>query len=276
MKKYASFLLPALVLAPSLQGAIIYRDDFTRTGNLDGSAPTEGTGTWTSRTSTPTTTTGSAATSTSQSTSYLSFVPENGNIYRISVDVSYPTNTNPPTSTVFYGGLGFFSTSAVNVDGVYASSENTPWLFMRGGYNGGATSESARTGDISVRPSPGTTASNNDTNLTTTSPVTLTMTLDTTGSSWVIRSFYTVGGVETELDSNGGLTGLAHTYTTTQTNALRSGANSIQSVGLSNSSTTATPIVWDNFVLETIPEPSTALLSAGGIGLAFIRRRKGA
>lgn len=151
--------------------------------------------------------------------------------------------------------------------------ENTPWMFIRGGYSGAGTATSARAGDISVRAYPGG-LSNNDTSLTTTSVTTLTLTLDTTDSgSWVLRTFYTVGGVETELDSNGDSGGLANIYSGTNTNSLRSGPNSIQYVGLSNSNTTATPIQWDNFVLETIPEPSTALLSVGGLALAFVRRR---
>lgn len=274
MKPIVPLLLPiAVASCPTLHGAIIYSDDFSGTGNLNGSAPDVRpvAETWLSRTTaTAVTTNGSTANATSGSTSSLPFTAASGNIYRIAADVTYSAST---TGASVFGGIGFFDADVAGAGGTDNSynnfTESTPWVFIRAGYTG-TPAEDIRIGDISVRPNQSVGITNNDTNLTVTSPITLSLILDTTVSTaWTLRAFYGA----TELDANGATAGLMLTYNSTQSAAL---ATAITHVGLSNSNTSSITARWDNFVLETIPEPSSALLAAGGLGLALSRRRRSA
>lgn len=278
MKKHflCAPLIAVSAMAPGVRAAVIYSDDFSSGTagvpvNLNGTSPDAAPGgeTWLSRTTaTAVTSNGTTANGLSGSTSSLPFTPVTGNIYRVAADISYSGTSS--TVSVF-GGMGFFNATAsgAGTDVSYNTGETTPWIFIRGGHPSGASSN-AQTGDISTRINQGNGLVNSDTSLTVTTPVTLSLILDTTVSTaWTLRAFYG----NTELDINGGAAGTMFTYSSVASAALASGTTSITSVGLSNSNTASLTASWDNFILETIPEPSSAMLALGGLGLCFIRRR---
>lgn len=251
----STFAILALVaLSGPASAAIIFSDSFSNNGALNGSVPTTrpGTQTWTSTSSV----TGGALNVAAITTSFLAWTPQANEIYRLSVNI---TSSAAITSTSTYAGFGFFASSATTANTYALSSATTPWAFVR---TGNETSSSI--GDTSVRPTGGTTTDLN-TNLTVTNPMNLALVLNTNDTS-------ATSGVQWSLSFwiNGVQQGATTTYTEVETTAL---AAAIKSIGLTGA-TTGNSVSYDNFVLETIPEPSHLMLSASALGLLAIRRRR--
>lgn len=233
--------------------AIIFSDTFSNDGALTGSVPTirPGSETWTS----VSTVAGGKLDVAAITSSYIAWTPQANQIYRLSVDV---TSSGTTTSTSTYAGLGFFG-SSVSTGGTYATSANTPWAFVR---TGSTTSTSI--GDTAFRPL-GVTTSDQNTNLTVTNTMNLGLVLNTNdtsvtvGTQWSLSFF--VNGVQR---------GSTFTYSDTESAAL---LTAITSIGLTGA-TSGNTVSYDNFVLETIPEPSHLMLSASALGLLAIRRRR--
>lgn len=250
-----SFAICAIVAwSGPASAAIIFSDTFSNNGDLNGSAPTirPGTETWTSTS----TVAGGSANVGAITSSYLAWTPQQNQIYRLSVDV---TSSGVSTTASTYAGFGFFG-SSVTTGGTYATtSANTPWAFLRTG-----NTTTTAIGDTAFRPL-GATTSDRDTNHTVTNTVALALVLNTNdtsataGTQWSL-SFY----------SNGVQRGPTYTYTDAESTALLA---AITSIGLTGA-TTGNSVSYDNFVLETIPEPSSLMLSASALGLLAIRRRR--
>lgn len=247
-------LLAYFAFGSSASAAIIFSDDFSVAAALNGTAPDTrpGTETWVSSS----TTAGGVLPVAATTTSYLPWTPTAGNIYSLSVDA---TSSATSTSST-YAGFGFFSASATIANTYALSGANTPWAFMR---TGNPTASSI--GDTAFRPM-GSSGADQNTNLTVTSPRRLELVLNTTdtdaittGVQWSLA--FLVDGIQV---------GATYTYSETESNQLLA---NITSVGLTGA-TNGNSVSYDNFLLQTIPEPSHFMLAASGLGLLAIRRRK--
>ena len=233
--------------------AIIFSDTFSNNGALNGSAPTVRPGgeTWSSTSTVASGSLNVAATTSS----FIAWTPQANEIYRLSVDIR---SSGTVSSTSTYGGFGFFGNSVTTAN-TYAGSANTPWGFIR---TGNPTSTSI--GDTVFRPL-GVATSDQNTNLTVTNTINLALVLNTNDTSGT-------AGVQWSLSFfiNGNQQGATYTYSAAETTAL---AAAITSIGLTGS-TDVNSVSYDNFTLETIPEPSGLMLSASALGLLAIRRRR--
>jgi len=239
--------------------AIIFSDTFSGTGNLNGTVPDDrpGTETWTSGTTEPIPTVGSGTANVAfTGSSYLAWTPSSGAIYSLSVDMKSSGTT---TATSTFAGFGFFNSGASTT--TYAgSSSTTPWAFIRTG-----NISAGSIGDVVVRPL-GSSGNDINTNYTVTNTIKLELILNTTdtdvvtnGDQWSLM--FLVNGVQI---------GTTTTYNEADSTAL---LNGIKRIGLTNA-TDSNAVTYDNFVLQTIPEPSTAAVLSGGLGLLALRRRK--
>lgn len=118
--------LAGLALAAgSLQAAVIYSDIFSDTGNLIGSSPDLGVGTWTG--STQWNEDGITATISGgdDGSAFLAFTPTDGNIYTLSATVSVPSTG--------WLALGFAATDTNG--GEFWEDGTAPWVIIRSSCN---------------------------------------------------------------------------------------------------------------------------------------------
>jgi hypothetical protein len=255
-----------LAATPAFAAAtILYSDNFdgASTAVLNGTTPdiTIGANTWTAKNTTETSfradgsiagTSGTTAQNTGSA--FLSFTPEAGKVYTLSVTLSQPTGT----VAAEWVGIGFSNSLTVdNSHNVAAPNGGMPWVLWRNG--------AAHTNQDNVEAYPGRGAftSNGAASVDATGTKTLTVELNTLGSAWSAR--WLVDG--TSLYS--------YTY-----KALASDPGSFQNfdgnpiinqISLSRSRFTAP--VFDSLTFTAIPEPSTALAGVL-LGAGLLRRRR--
>lgn len=255
-----------LFCAAPAHAAVIFSDNFSTDGILNGTAPATrpGAETWTARTTAPATNVSAGvAVATTTASSYLSWTPSAGNIYSLSADIKFATTTNASN----FAGIGFFD-SGVTVTSAFSEvTPNSPWAFIRGG-NG----DSNLIGDVDFRANGSTSSpstAQRDTNYTATVFHNLQFILNTNDTSATAGTQFSLMFLVDGLQI-----GNTYTYSDVQSADLLSGVNSITSVGLTGV-TANNDTSFDNFILQTIPEPSVALLGAlGALGL-LRRSRKG-
>lgn len=179
-------------------------------------------------------------------------------VYDLSVDLTQPTVTSPVQSWVGFGFANGNASAAWDPAQNHVGDNGAPWLIFRLNgadvfFGGPNTGNSVQLGTIS-----------------TGTPHTFTVELDTTGAAWKANAF--LDG--SQLDLNGGAAGNSFTYTTNP---------AARYVGISTGVNTATGTnsgvaTVDNFVLTgpvPAPEPGTvALLGLAGVGLLAKRRRR--
>lgn len=224
--------------AQAVTAAVIYSDSFTRTGDLNGTAPdvAPGAETWTS-TNWETTGTVSSA-SSNGAAGYLPFAPSAGTVYTLSADIDVTSTTH---AQHFYG-IGF--TTAIHAN----PFENpVPAYLFEGGSNGWDAFAAANNGGVG-NVAQGTAPAG---------AVTYAIELDTTAAAWTAKFFVNGGEVA------------SHTYVTNPTiNYVALGDWHAESGGTDGS--------LDNFTLSQVTVPAPAALPAGlGIlGLIALRRRR--
>jgi len=253
---FLAFVAAAVSTGSPVSAAVIYSDSFSTNGALGGAAPDvrPGTQTWTSN---MTVASGGLAVS-SAATSFLPFTITAGNIYSLAVDV---TSAASITGTSTFAGLGFFNSNAVAGDVITNRSPSTPWAFIRT-----SNPTTGSIGDTAYRPN-GSTGTEVDTNFTVTNTNRLELILNTndTNAGTAGDQFsltFLVNGVQR---------GTTYTYNATESAALLA---NIAFVGLTHATNSGNVATYDNFVLQTIPEPSSLLIGASGMALLAIRRRK--
>ena len=219
------------------KAAVIYSDSFTRTGDLNGTAPdvAPGAETWTS-TNWETTGTVSSA-SSNGAAGYLPFVPSAGTVYTLSADIDVTVTTH----ALHFYGIGF--TTAIHAN----PFENPVPAYLYEGQSNGwdafaAANNGAHPGNVGSGTAPA-------------GAVTYAIELDTTAAAWTAKFFVNGGEVA------------SHTYVTNPTiNYVALGDWHAESGGNDGS--------LDNFTLSQIPEPgSLALLGLGGLLIGARRRR---
>ena len=219
----------------SANAAVIYSDSFTRTGDLNGTAPdvAPGAETWIS---TDWETTGTAASAVdNDGAAYLAFTPSAGTVYTLSADID--VTTGHPS---WFYGIGFTTGTPASpfenpVPAYLFEGQNNGWDAIAAGNNG-------TTGNVGTGTAPA-------------GAVTYAIELDTTAAAWAAKFFVNGGEVA------------SHTYVTNPIiNYVAVGNWYAENNGNDGS--------LDNFTLSQIPEPSTtALLGLGGLAL-ILRRRK--
>ncbi len=215
---------------------IIFEDDFDRDGILNGTAPdlaNPGGVLWQDVGSNVTTSTANGGGAISGGASNLAFTPSAGYIYTLSIDV---TVTNSTTSWISFGFTDSLSHSA-------NPFEPSSTMLLRGTADGSGNWVQGFRGPFeqyTASPGPAANPFGVENNLA--------IVLDTTGAQWSTSSYV-----------NGELAG-TYVYTTNPT---------IAGVGI-NFGTAAT---FSHFTLSAVPEPATAVLLIGGLGLLTARRR---
>ena len=248
----AAVLAVALLAAPTMAG-VIYSDDFSGTGSLNGTTTDVGGGLWQSNNNYSAT----GAITSGAGSATIAFTPETGMIYTLSADV---TLTNTDTN---WFGIGF----ADRVD-TYFDPESGDYRYAAGGpvphnyYRFTNAQFNPGRGWVRTAPVGGQTARDfgvadlvDDADYIDIEGANVTLNLkavlDTSGTDWSIT--YYVNGA------------LLSSYT--------GGPVTIDAVGFtSNAGAIGT---YGNFVLtETIPEPATiGLLAFGGLVSLMHRRR---
>jgi hypothetical protein len=244
----------ALLTVGAQAVTIIYQDDFSTSGALNGSTPDVGASNWTS--STLFTSDGSVASrtasSSSQASATLPFTVVAGNIYELRATLSVTATSGSGSRWI---SLGFFdSTLATNENS--PQQDNGPWMLLR--YDLGSVS-GTDPNTIVFFSSTSASAVNFDETADGRTNVDVLLTLDTTGTLWTV-------GMEvdgTVFDLNGVGAGTLFQYTTNPTIAL---------VGFNTTANTAVNV--DNFSLVAVPEPSGPWLAALGAGGLVLRRRR--
>lgn len=253
--QFLSLALASLAFTASSSAATYYQDDFSGTAGspLNGTAPDvrPGTQTWSANSFFTLTGTPSAnvAADNSGRGAYLPFVPQNGFLYDLRVTVKFAAEINQSRSLQ----LGFLEFEPAGATGrVVATGDGGPAFFLRNNgtyqarYDGGLPS-AASMPEGSISPT------------LVDEPHTMRLTLDTSGTAWVMRAYF--DGIEV---------GTAFTYATNPTNILAVGisANASNSVGATGEFT--------NFILtaDAIPEPSAAFLLSAGLCSVMLRRRR--
>jgi hypothetical protein len=179
-------------------------------------------------------------------------------VYDLSVDLTQPTVSSPVQSWVGFGFANGNASSAWDPTQNHVGNNGAPWLIFR--LNGA---------DVFFG-GPNTTSSVAAGTVSTGTPHTFTVELDTTGANWKANAF--LDG--SQLDLNGGAAGSSFTYATNPA-ARYVGVSTGVNVSSGTNSGVATV---DNFVLTgpvPAPEPGTVgLLSLAGFGLLAKRRRR--
>ena len=257
--------LAALSLTPSLSsGFVIFSEDFAGTsggvGSLDNTLEDQSGAQWSANGFA--TDNGVLNTGQFEGSAVLAFTPMVGNIYSLSLDVTSSSNR--------WVGLGF-STNGPVENGAgdaqlnrpgdrFAQSGGQSWFLYRPDANSVAE-------EVQIFGGPNTANGIADTDVdfdaTITAPRTLTVILDTTadlsGASY--QADYFIDGVS--LLSAGPAT-------------ISQPLSSIGVVGFTfegPAGGATPPITVDNFLFESIPEPSTTILAALGV-LGLMRRRR--
>ncbi|MFA7345234.1 MAG: hypothetical protein WC003_13100 [Terrimicrobiaceae bacterium] len=251
-KKMVSTLIAGVVLA-GLAGSvsaqtIIYSDGFTGSaGSLNGRAPEtrsgtdggSGSATWvTSGPGTISLTGGGMASipvvgGGSPSYATLPFVPTSGKVYELTVDLN-PINA----ANSNWLAMGFSSGTTPSI------ANSVPWMLYREEGDGNAFNQ----GTSSTFGSFGTVGSTSD-------PMKITFTLDTTQAAWSATlsvfnlTTQTAVVVGTPTFNYGGSLGIQSVFIS----AWAGGAGD-----------------FDNFSLSVVPEPSTCALLLGGIGIVSV------
>jgi hypothetical protein len=229
----------ALAYTPVASAAVIYQDNFNRTGDLSGSTPTITTGgnTWSSANWS---TDGSAA--KPDAAGYMAILPFNpvqGNIYTLSASM----NPTVPADSPSWFALGFTNRNAT--DNWFAGAQNSASIFARVSNN--AYPDFYAQG-------PGTGGIGNLGNYTDGVAHVYSITLDTTaGNSANWTASYSVDGTQVIAP-----TALGYNPT-------------INYVGFGADASAGT---IDNFSLTVVPEPSTYALVVGGIATLLLSRRR--
>ena len=230
----------ALAYVPVASAAVIYQDNFNRTGDLSGSTPTITTGgnTWSSANWS---TDGSAA--KPDAAGYMAILPFNpvqGNIYTLSASMNPTSPAGEPNWFV----LGFTGRNAT--DNWFAGDQSSASIAARVSNN--------EYPDFYFN-GPGTTAGFGTVGSYAAGAHLYSITLDTTAlnsANWTVS--YSVDGTQVIAP-----TALGYNPT-------------INYVGFGSNDATGGTI--DNFSLTVVPEPSTYALVVGGIATLLLSRRR--
>jgi hypothetical protein len=237
----------ATVTKPTL-ATTIYSDDFNGSGStpLNGQAPDvrPGSETWTASNLWQANGVGGPTTRAQNSAnSFLPFVPENGNLYRLSATLAQPTTTESATTS--WAGLGFTASDDTATTLWNGPNNASPWILYR--VNGQV---------VTFFGSPSTPGSS-EIEGTFSGVQTLAIELDTRPSAWTAEWF--VGGTSVR----------SYTFPSNPT-VTNVGFGLTEGLNLNVAGD------FDEFSLVIVPEPSSlATLSAGGGGLVVLWRRRG-
>lgn len=249
----------SIACASAAQAALVYSDSFGGSGNLNGSAPEvrPGSEVWTSRITAPApAVAGGVLTVATGTTSFLPLTISVDTIYTLTATIDFSGST---TAASIFAGIGFFNSSASTDTNYSNTSPNTPWAFVRAG-----NTTPGLIGDTTFRPNGGQTSDIN-TNFTVTDPLTLQFVLNTNDSN-----SGTAGRQATlQYFVNDIQRGSTHIYNDTDTTAL---LTNITRVGITANTSTDVSVTYDNFSLDVVPEPSSALLLLGSTALLAFRR----
>ena len=230
----------ALAYVPVASAAVIYQDNFNRTGDLSGSTPTITTGgnTWSSANWS---TDGSAAKPDAAGyMAILPFTPATGNVYTLSASM----NPTVPADSPSWFVLGFTNRNAT--DNWFAGDQSSASIAARVSNN--------EYPDFYFN-GPGTTAGFGTVGSYAAGAHLYSITLDTTAlnsANWTVS--YSVDGTQVIAP-----TALGYNPT-------------INYVGFGSNDATGGTI--DNFSLTVVPEPSTYALVVGGIATLLLSRRR--
>lgn len=257
--------IPALFLVmmggiTDSQAVTLISDDFSGTGNLNGSTPdvSIASTTWIANSAyaTGSGTLGRTGTGASGAGIFLgNTIGSSPGIYELSADIAFAANGSPGTGV---HGIGFSASQTIT--SVYTDASPTtagrPWMFLR------------ENGLVEIRSGTTTIFNSGTPVFGSGTGYNLRMVLDTSAASWTLNAFVTNLSTTavTQIDLNGATAGSTYTYAINPTD--------IAYVGLT--STTVLGRI-DNFLLTgpvIIPEPSAALLAAGALGFSILRRRR--
>ncbi|WP_309396337.1 PEP-CTERM sorting domain-containing protein [Cerasicoccus maritimus] len=245
-----------MIALPASASTTIFFEDFSgAAGQLGGQAPTIGTGTWSTPTYVEKSGSGSSNAIQGASTNSLAFTLEAGNIYTLSADFRAQS---PSSTSSKYAGIGFFNETSPTFTAFPSLGPETPWMFLR------TQNNAANQGDMSLRPL-GTDISGYsaiDSSFDVTVTRNYSLVLDTTASEYTLSLF--VDDVQY---------GSTFTYSEAESIGLLS---SITGVGFTTSTSSAPGVIYDNFSLTSVPEPSTwaLILGASTLAIAIIRKRR--
>jgi hypothetical protein len=255
-RKHYQFLITIALATPlavmletssPASGQVIYQDDFSGSGSLNGAAPDvrPGAETWDATDWRADGTITAPATNLG-SNAFLPFTPVAGKVYSLSLEVNPTTSTDPTT----WFGLGFASVSSPpgNYFGFYNAG---PWMILRVQRDGFDTipNNADDAGDLETFPGPVTTGFQDHD--AAHGVAAFEIVLDTTGAQW-----------QTQWLVNNSLI-RSDTYAVNPT---------INYVGFGRYQDTQGYV--DNFSLTVIPEPTSLGLSAVALALLAATRRQ--
>ncbi|WP_309379822.1 PEP-CTERM sorting domain-containing protein [Cerasicoccus frondis] len=251
-----AFATSLVVALPATASTTIFLEDFSgAAGQLGGQAPTVGSGVWSTPTYVEKNGSGSSNAIVGASTNSLAFTLEAGNIYTLSADFQSQT---PSATTSKYAGFGFFNNTTPSYTAFPSLGPETPWMFLR------TQNDASNQGDMSLRPL-GTDIggfSSIDSSFDVTVSRNYKMVLDTTASEFTLALF--VDDIQY---------GSTFTYSEAESSGLLS---AITAVGFTTSTSGGPGVIYDNFSLTSIPEPSTwaLILGLSTLGLAALAKRR--
>jgi hypothetical protein len=184
------------------------------------------------------------------------YFANNPGIYEMSLTINQPTSTG-----LSWIGVGFAQGNTTSEN--FVANNGSPWLLFRLSgpvvvFAGPSNTNQLTNGGTTV-PSPATVNATRDT------PHVFTMILDTSLPLWTVNA--SIDNVAVDL--NGSNAGLAYTFATNPTTiryaTMAAGYNTLAGTG-----------TVDNFSLNftAVPEPSSMLLVASGLGLLAWRQRR--
>ncbi len=257
--------IPALLLAlmggiTSSQAVTLISDDFSGTGNLNGSTPdvSIASTTWIANSAYTTAggNLGRGGSGTAGAGIFLgNTIGSSSGIYELSAEITFATNGSPSTGVHGIGFSASQTTTSVYTD-ASPTTTGSPWMFLR------------ENGLVEIRSGATTLFNSGSPAFASGTGYQLRMVLDTSAAFWTLNAFVKnlSTTVETQIDLNGATAGSTYTYAINPSDSAYVGFTSTTTLGR-----------IDNFLLTgpvIIPEPSAALLAAGALGFSILRRRR--